>query len=226
MSSTGQIRHCAPPLAADIRAMLRLLCLLPLLCLPMAPAGHAADSPAAAAEAAANDHPAALIVVNYLRARLNRQFAKAATFLEPDSLREMHADYVRRLNSPNLPFDRMQEMCRAVGQSSEEEIARLTPTAFYVAYEEHLQRRHQISTEMNQRIAETLEVKLLSVAPERPDLAHLLVRVKHDTLDARVQKLELISLRRHGEAWLVSLGAQMTEVTPLSALEETQPAPR
>ena len=78
---------------------------------------------------------------------------------------------------------------------------------------------------INRRIAETLKLNLLSIAEERPDLVHLLVRTKHETKKHAVQNLEIVSLVKQGGKWLVSLGEQQTKYTPLSELKHESPAP-
>lgn len=170
----------------------------------------------------AEQHPAARSVVEYLRLLLAKDFAKAAALVDPDSLRKLKEDYQRRLKSPRLPLDEVMAMIRAVGVSDEAELEKMTPPQFFIGYNQGLQRRYNVTDEVNQRIADTLELDLLAVGEEGPDLAHFLVRTHHQTMRNEIKNLEIVSMARRGERWLVSLGENLTKVRPL---EEPSPAP-
>ncbi len=192
--------------------LLRLFCLLLTLALA---------APGQTTRDLAERHPAAQVVVQFLRHSVNRDFAKAADLIEPGSLGQLKEDYLKRVNNPTLPLDEVRAMCQAVGVEEEKDIAAMTPPAFYVAYSKGLQRRYNVTDEANKKISDTLELNLLSAAEERPDLVHLLVRTNHETLKNKISNLELVSLVKKGNQWLVSLGEQQTKVQPL---ETTAPA--
>ena len=81
-----------------------------------------------------------------------------------------------------------------------------------------MQRRYNVTDEVNQRIADSLELNILSVAEEGATLAHFLVRTQHQTMSNQVSHLEVISLQRQGSQWLVSLGEKEPKYSPLGAV--------
>ena len=189
-------------------------------------AGAALAEPASAESSRdlAERHPAGEVVVKFLRLSINREFGKVAALIDPASLDTLKKDYIKTIVDPRLPFDQVQARCRAVGVEDEADINAMSPVEFYVAYNKGLQRRYKVTDDINRRIAETLELNLLSIAEERPDLVHLLVRTKHETKKHAVQNLEIVSLVKQGGKWLVSLGEQQTKYTPLSELKHESPA--
>ncbi len=203
--------------------MLRLSCagLFASLCLlPLAP-GRAQQ--AVTSQDLANLHPSAASVIGYLKSAVQRDYEKAAALIQPSSLADMQKDYVRRLKNPSVPYDEVSGMCRAVGKKDEDEVEKMRPVEFYLAYQKSLQTRYNVTDDENKRIMNTLELNLLSVAEERPDLVHVLVRTQHKTSKAKVSNLELVSLVKEGGKWLVALGEQRAKVTPLE--DAKAPAP-
>ncbi len=163
----------------------------------------------------AEAHPGAQVVLRYLRLSLNHEFEKAAALMEPDSLKEFQRQYVERMKQP-IGLDEVMAMCRAVGKEDEKDVEKMEPAAFYAAYNQGLQKRYNVSAEAQQKIADTLDLIVLAAADERPDLVHMLVRTKHETMRNRIQNLELITLVKKDDQWLVSLGEQLTKVQPLT----------
>lgn len=167
----------------------------------------------------AEKHPAAQVVVQFLRHSVNRSYGAASSLVSPQSLATLKKDYVERLMSPRIPLDQVGAMCRAVGVEKEEQVQAMTPAQFYVAYNQGMQRRYNVTDADNKRIAESLQLFLLSVAEEGKDLVHLLVRTKHETANNEVSNLEVVSLVLQEGKWRVSLGAQETKYTPLEKKE-------
>jgi hypothetical protein len=172
----------------------------------------------------AEKHPAAQVVISFLRHSVNRDYAKAADLILPASLMTLQKDYLARVKSPRVGLDEVTAMCRAVGVEDERGIQAMSPTEFYVAYNQGLQRRYNVTDEVNQRIAESLELNMLSVAEEGPTLVHFLVRTQHRTMANEVRHLEIVSLVRVGTDWLVSLGEKEPKYTPLAAAAKPSPA--
>ena len=174
----------------------------------------------------AEAHPATQVVIRYLRLSLNHDFDKAAAIMEPDSLKEFQRQYVERMKQP-IGLDEVLAMCRAVGKEDETDVEKMPPAEFYAAYNRGLQKRYNVTPEAHQRIADTLDLVVLAAADERPDLVHMLVRTKHETLRNRIQNLELITLVKKDDQWLVSLGEQLTKVQPLEpkAPDGAKPTP-
>lgn len=171
----------------------------------------------------AEKHPAAQVVVKFLRYSVNREYEKAAELIQPASLATLQKEYLAKVKSPRVALDEVRAMCRAVGVEDERGIEAMSPPAFYAAYNQGMQRRYNVTDEVNRRIADTLELNMLSVAEEGPALVHFLVRTKHRTLANEVSHLEIISLVRRDSQWLVSLGEHEPKYTPLPA--GTRPAP-
>jgi|GEM_PF-2002875 len=186
-----------------------------LLCLG---AGHAQTS-----RELAEKHPAAQVVVKFLRHSVNREYDKAADLIVPASLTTLRADYLTKVKSPRIGLDEATAMCKAVGVEEERGIEAMTPRDFYTAYNLGMQRRYHVTDEVNQRIAESLELNMLSVAEEGPGLVHFLVRTQHHTMANAVRHLEIISLVRDGGNWLVALGEQEPKYTPLSPAAKVPP---
>jgi hypothetical protein len=172
----------------------------------------------------AEKHPAAQVVVKFLRYSVNREYEKAAELIQPDSLVTLQKEYLAKVKNPRVALDQVTAMCRAVGVQDERGIEAMTPRAFYAAYNQGMQRRYNVTDEVNRRIADTLELGLLSVAEEGPALVHFVVRTQHRTMANEVRHLEIISLVRQDAQWLVSLGEHEPKYTPLAAGTRTAPA--
>ncbi|MGI8601475.1 MAG: hypothetical protein ACR2OZ_00585 [Verrucomicrobiales bacterium] len=200
----------------------------PFLCLA---AGVLVAAPAVRGQTArdlAERHPAAQTVVQYLRLLLLRDYGKAGALVHPGSLQGMKEDYLRRVKQPNLPLDEVLAMCRALGVEDESAIQTMTPSEFFIAYNKGMQKRYNVTDEVNQRISDTLELNLLAAADERPTLVHFLVRTKHETMRNLVENLEIVSLLKERDKWLVGMGEQKTKVTPIegrSTGKDQRPAP-
>jgi hypothetical protein len=166
----------------------------------------------------AEKHPAAQVVVKFLRLSVNRDYAQAADLIAPASLATLKADYVKKVKNPRTAMDEAGAMCRAVGVENETAVEAMTPVSFYTAYNQGMQRRYNVTDEVNQRIADSLELNILSVAEEGATLAHFLVRTQHQTMSNQVSHLEVISLQRQGSQWLVSLGEKEPKYSPLGAV--------
>ena len=166
----------------------------------------------------AEKHPAAQVVVKFLRLSVNRDYDQAAELIAPASLATLKADYVKKVKNPRTAMDEAGAMCRAVGVENETAMEAMTPVSFYTAYNQGMQRRYNVTDEVNQRIADSLELNILSVAEEGGTLAHFLVRTQHQTMSNQVSHLEVISLLRQGSQWLVSLGEKEPKYSPLGAV--------
>jgi hypothetical protein len=166
----------------------------------------------------AEKHPAAQVVVKFLRLSVNRDYAQAADLIAPASLATLKADYVKKVKNPRTAMDEAGAMCRAVGAENETAVEAMTPVSFYTAYNQGMQRRYNVTDEVNQRIADSLELNILSVADEGATLAHFLVRTQHQTMSNQVSHLEVISLQRQGSQWLVSLGEKEPKYSPLGGV--------
>ncbi len=171
---------------------------------------------AQADSAALDAHPTAKVVRDYLAMILARQWNKSAEILDAGSLKGLQDDYVTRLKNART-IDDEEAMTRRVGKGTLEEVAKMAPRDFYTAYHSGLQERYKVTEEVLDTIRKSLEIRLLSIAEEDPKLTHVLVRTRHSNGKARVENLELISLRKNGEKWQVALSEQAPRAIPLEA---------
>jgi hypothetical protein len=170
----------------------------------------AQDAPATAVES----HPCAAVVRNYLNLILVRQWNKSADMVEPKSLIALQADFLRNVEAAPT-MDDETTLLRRVGKGSLDEVKAMEPKTFYTAYHNGLQERFKVTDEIMERIKKSLKVTVLSVAQESPTLAHVLVRTRHANEKATIENLELVSLVKVGEKWLVGLNEQRPKVTPI-----------
>lgn len=183
-------------------------------------------SPAARAQAPdpkLENHPAAIVVKNYLNLVLQREWSKSAALIEKKSLEGLFMDYIRRVKAAPT-MDDEEEMLRRVGKDKLEELERMTPLDFYVAYHQGIQERWQVSPEAIKRVKETLSIRVLAVGEEDENLAHVLVRTKHSNDKVNISNLEMISLVKENGQWRVGLAEQAPKITPLDAAAPAKPA--
>jgi hypothetical protein len=168
-------------------------------------------------------HPASKVVRDYLQLVLQREWTKSAGLVEPNSLKQLHQDFLRRLKAAPT-MDDEAEMTRRVGKQTYTEVENMAPVAFYTAYHEGIQERWKVSPEVIKKVRDSLKVRLLSIGEEDADHVHILVRTKHSNDKAIIENLELISLTKMDGAWKVALNEQAPKITPLdSALPPDSP---
>ena len=168
-------------------------------------------------------HPASKVVRDYLQLVLQREWNKSAALVEPNSLKQLHSDFLQRLKkAPTM--DDEQEMTRRVGKQTYTEVESMAPVSFYTAYHEGIQERWKVSPEVIKKVRDSLTVRLLSIGEEDAAHVHILVRTKHSNDKAIIENLELISLIKVDGSWKVALNEQAPKITPLdSALAPAPP---
>ena len=172
-------------------------------------------------------HAAAQVVQQYLRLALARKWVESAKLIEPDSLQNLRDSYVRRIKRPGTSIEEETAMVKKLGKSDVEEVAKMPPIAFYAAYNTALQAKYDLTNEVLSIIARTLELRLLSIALEGDQLAHILVRTSHQDNRNHVSNLELVSLRKINGKWLVALNEQIPVIVPLDEIDPVRkPLPR
>jgi len=161
-----------------------------------------------------NDHPATKTVIKYLNRALARDWDAITSLIEPASLTGVHKSFVNRIkNAPTI--DDEYSMVRALGKTKLKEVEAMKSGDFYAAYHRSLQKRYQLTGDKIKAISESIKLNILSVATEGDNLAHVLVRTQHEDGKHQIQNLELLSLVKHGDQWLVSLEQHRPVVTPL-----------
>jgi hypothetical protein len=164
-------------------------------------------------------HPAAKVVQDYLRLALARKWEASAQLIEPDSLENLRDSYVRRIKRPGTSVEEETAMVKKLGKADVEEVAKMTPAEFYAAYNTALQEKYDLTNEVLALIANTLELRLLSIAIEGDELAHILVRTSHRDNRNQVSNLELVSLRKIHDKWMVALNEQIPLIVPLDEID-------
>ena len=164
-------------------------------------------------------HPAAKVVQDYLRLALARKWTASAKLIEPESLQNLRDSYVRRIKRPGTSIEEETEMVKKLGQADVEDVAKMPPIAFYSAYNTALQQKYDLTNDVLALISNTLELRLLSIALEGDELAHILVRTSHRDNRNHVTNLELISLRKVRDKWMVALNEQIPVIFPLDEID-------
>ncbi|MGK0186313.1 MAG: hypothetical protein ACI9R3_002096 [Verrucomicrobiales bacterium] len=185
-------------------------------------------TPAALAQQSSSQiskHPAAKVVQDYLRLALARKWADSAKLIEPESLTNLRDSYVRRIKRPGTTVENEMAMVKKLGETDVEDVAKLPPASFYAAYNTALQKRYDLTEDVLKLIANTLELRLLSIALEGDELAHILVRTSHRDNRNQVANLELISLRKIHGKWLVALNEQIPLIIPLDEIDPVRKPP-
>ncbi|MEZ5301756.1 MAG: hypothetical protein R3F11_14060 [Verrucomicrobiales bacterium] len=171
----------------------------------------AALAPLCPAQVNSNDavkHPAAEVVVRYLRHALSLEYDLAAKLIEPQSLESLKGGYIDRIKAAPV-LDEEMAMIKKLGGERLSDIEAMTPAQFYIAYNKGLQSRFEITPELLNRIKSSIKLRVLSVGLEEDgNLAHVLVRTEHDRERHHVKDLELVSLVKVSGEWKVSLVQQ------------------
>ncbi|MEM0898281.1 MAG: hypothetical protein AAGJ79_15540 [Verrucomicrobiota bacterium] len=166
------------------------------------------------AQADPNQHEATKVVVSYLRFSMAQEFGKSAALLDETSLNALHLRFIERVKMAPTIDDEMS-MVRRLDKTSLREVEAMDPTDFYVAYHKGLQQRFDVDQELLDQIVATTSVKVMSVAEEvfaDFELAHVLVRTRHDNRDKEVSSLDLITLKKYDGIWKVHLNAMEPQV--------------
>jgi len=160
-------------------------------------------------------HPARDIVISYLAYAMGQDWPKAAALIDLESLTGLRDRYIARISSARIVQEEL-EMCRALDCLNLAEVKKLDPTDFYLRYHKGIEERYKVSAAKLETINKSKQVKVLSLVEEShdgKDLAHVLVRTKHDNGDKQISSLELISLSKAKGKWLVILDASKPTIT-------------
>jgi hypothetical protein len=152
------------------------------------------------------------VVVSYLDLALRHDWASATKLVEPASLAGVKDGWLERAERAPTIDDEMR-IVRSVGKESLDEVRAMPPAEFYAAYHAALAQRFNLTEARIKSIADSLKLRVLAIAMETDSLVHVLVRTTHADEDRHVSKLELVSLVKAGDRWLVSLDEQGPKVT-------------
>lgn len=167
--------------------------------------------PAAAITKAEFDaHPAAQVVMSYLRYAMAQDWTKSVALLEPDSVTDLRERYIARIKQATT-IDEEIAMVRKLDRNNLAEVEKMSDVDFYIAYHKGVQDRFDVTPEILEQIRKTMGVLPLSLGEETidgKDYAHILVRTKHQNRSKEVSSLDMISLIKLGGKWKVTLLAQ------------------
>jgi hypothetical protein len=152
------------------------------------------------------------VVVDYLDSALRHDWASATKLVEPASMASVQDGWLKRAELAPTIDDEMR-IVRSMGKGSLDEVKAMPPAEFYAAYHAALAQRFNLTEARIKTIADSLTLRVLAIAMETDSLAHVLVRTTHDDEDRHVSKLEVVSLVKAGDRWLVSLDEQGPKVT-------------
>lgn len=170
------------------------------------------------------NHPAVKLVREYMRCMLEQDWTKTAELVDVKSLEDLRRDYVKRVQK-SATLDQEKEIVSKFQVKTLEDIDKMSGKQFYISYHAVLKEQRPADPEVLKKIRDTMKLRILSLAMENENLAHVLVRTRHATDRANVESLDLISLIKQGNKWYVGLNEQTPKVTPLNAAPATSSAP-
>ncbi len=174
------------------------------------------SAPVALAQKSIESHPAAQVVMSYLRYAMSQEWRKSVALLEPESVEDLKLRYIERIKrAPTI--DEEIAMVRKLDKNNLKEVQAMKTIDFYIAYHKGVQDRFEVTEEILNQIKTTMRAKLLSIGEETiegTDYAHILVRTKHENRDKEVSSLDLVSLIKIDGKWKVTLRAQRPLIGP------------
>ena len=166
---------------------------------------------------AQENHPSIRVVREYLKCMLEQNWTGSAELVETRSLEDLRSDYVKRVKA-TATLDEEKMVVSKFGVKTLEEIEKLSGAQFYISYHKLLKERSPVAPEVLQKVRDSMQLRILSLAVENDKLAHVLVRTKHNNDKVQVESIEVISLIKTGDKWMVGLNEQAPKITPLKAL--------
>jgi hypothetical protein len=170
-------------------------------------------SPAQEASAEIENHATVKVVKAYLGYMLEQNWSGSSQLVEPKSLEDLRNDYVKRVKS-TATLDEEKMVVEKFGVTKLEDIEKLSGAQFYVTYHKLLKERSPADPEVVKKVRESMKLRILSLALENEKLAHVLVRTKHNNSKVVIESVEVISLVKVGDKWMVGLNEQSPKVTP------------
>lgn len=170
------------------------------------------------------NHPAVKVVKEYLKFMLSQDWEASSQIVERKSLEDLRNDYVKRVKE-TATLDDEKMVVEKFKVKQLEDIGKLSGAEFYIAYHHLLKERSPVDPEVLTRVRESMKLRVLSVAEETDSLVHVLVRTKHNNEKVVIESLEIISLIKVGDKWMVGLNEQTPKITPLAAKTDETPAP-
>lgn len=160
------------------------------------------------------NHPSVKVVRDYLRCMLEQNWEESGKLVEPQSLTELRDDYVKRVKK-TATLDDEKLVLSKFGVKELEDIAKMSGITFYTTYHKVLKDRTPVDPEVLKKVRDSMKMRILSVAMETDTLVHVLIRTKHHNDKVSVASMEVISLIKIGDRWMVGLNEQTPKFTPI-----------
>jgi hypothetical protein len=166
-----------------------------------------------------DNNPAVKVVKEYLKCMLEQDWTGSSKLVEPKSLEDLRDDYVKRVkNTASLDEEKM--VVEKFKVSRLEDIEKQSGSEFYVAYHRLLKERTPVEPAVLKKVRDSMKLRILSVAMETDKLCHILVRTKHNNDRVNVESIEVLSMVKLGDKWVVGLNEQTPKITPIQASAE------
>lgn len=173
------------------------------------------------------DNPVSAVVRKYLEAMAAEDWKTTATMLLPTSLERKHKETLAYVKMAPTMSDETAVLSR-LGIGSLDELKKMSPQDLYVADHNMMHKRLNLPENVKKRMMETLKIDLIGLCSEdQGRVMHCTVRTSQESLDAKVEKLFLISLVQDKDdpaKWLIVPDMMRTLTTPLSLVKEAEGA--
>lgn len=162
----------------------------------------------------ADDHPAIAIAVDYVNYVSMRRYELAASQIKPDYLKRQVNKYVRAVRStPSVATE--DAMLGRLGVERVREVEAMEGIRFYVAHQQALDKERRITPATREKMEKSFRYELLGGLRETNEVVHVLVRTRHETLNAVISELLMVSLELVDGEWRVAPEHQELRMRPL-----------
>jgi|GEM_PF-1902135 len=186
--------------------LLRTVILLPLiLAMPIS---------AVAQSAIDEKHPAVATAVAYVRDVSTKNWESAAEKLKARHLDLQRVKYSRAIRStPSI--DAEVRMLQRLGVERVREVEAMSGRDFYIRHQRAIDNERKLTPSTHKRMTETFKATFLGAIQEGDGLVHVVMRTSHNTLNATVSELLIVSMEKDGSNWLVAPEHQELQIKPL-----------
>jgi len=164
--------------------------------------------------AAPEDHPALEIASEYVRNITNQDWAAAAEKMKFRHLERDHARYIRSArNTPSV--DDEVRMLKRLKVERMRDLESMSGKEFFAADRAAAHGERGLTPLMNQKLQESFEMTLLGGLLEGDSIVHVMIRTSHETIEAVVNELVIISVEKDEGDWVISPEHQQIRVQPI-----------
>lgn len=173
------------------------------------------------------NHASVKVVKEYLKHMLEQNWEESGKLVEPKSLNELRDDYVRRVKK-TASLDDEKLVLSKFNVKDLEDIQKMSGITFYATYHKLLKDRTPVDPIVLKKVRDSMKMRILSVAKDTDTLVHVVIRTKHNNDKVVVESMEVISLVKVGDRWMVGLNEQTPKISPIKEAPPaatTAPAP-